>query len=101
MLLNHFQALKLHLHFGHSDLRDFSMTVEAKRPSMIKFFRYQIAIIGLGDRGTLLVISLDQLVLFSFPLGTNYLHQSSFFLVESLIVNEYRCLYMDVTSVHT
>lgn len=81
MLLNHFQALKIHLHFGYPNLRDLSMTVQAKRPSMIKFFRYQIVIIGLGDRGELLgFFSLDQWVLFSFPLGTNCLYlESSFY----------------------
>lgn len=58
------------------------MTVEAKRPRMIKFFRYQIVIIGLEDRGALLCwfFSLDQWGLFSFPLGTNRLYlESSFY----------------------
>ena len=80
MLLNHFQALKIHLHFGHPNLRDLSMTMEAKRPSMIKLFRYQIVTVGLGDRGALLFFSSDQCFLFSFHLGTNCLClESSFY----------------------
>lgn len=55
MLLNHFQALKTHLYFEHPRLKDLSITMEAKTPSMIKFFRDQTVITGLGDRGPLLL----------------------------------------------
>lgn len=49
MVLNHFQALKILLYLRHLNLRDLSMTMEAKRISMIKFFRYQVVIIGIGE----------------------------------------------------
>lgn len=49
MVLNHFQALKILLYLRHLNLRDLSMTMEAKRISMIEFFRYQVVIIGLGE----------------------------------------------------
>lgn len=57
---------------------------------MVKFFRYQVVIIGLGEgKGRYYFFSVDQWVLYSFPLGKKCLY-----LAESQTENEYSCLYI-------